>query len=67
MKSSIAVKTKDSVYIRRSEYLRLKKLDKRFADFFAYIEYLADIREARKEVKLGKIISQEKLFKQLGF
>jgi len=67
MKSSVAVKTKDSVYIPRSEYLRLKKLDKRFADFFAYIEHLADIREARKEVKLGKIVSQEKLFKQLGF
>ena len=67
MKSSVAVKTKDSVYIPRSEYLRLKKLDKRFADFFAYIEHLADIREARKEVKLGKIVSQEKLFKEFGF
>ena len=66
MKSSITVKMKDSIYIPKTEYLRLKKLDKRFADFFAYIEHLTDICDARKEVKQGKVISQEKLFKQLG-
>lgn len=67
MKSSVAVKIKDSISIPKTEYLRLKKLDRRFADFFMYIEHLTDIRDARKEVKQGKVISQEKLFKQLGF
>ena len=28
--------------------------------------YLADIKDARKEVKAKKVISQEKLFKRLG-
>ena len=59
--------TRDRITIPKIEYLRLKKLDKRFQEFFTYIENLIDIKEARKEVKQGKIISQEKLFKQLGF
>lgn len=58
---------KDKIIIPKSEYLRLKKLDERFQEFFAYVENLMDIKEARKEVKQGKIISQGKLFKQLGF
>lgn len=58
---------KDRVIIPKTEYLRLKKLDKRFQDFFTYFEYLTDIKKARKEVEQKKIISQKKLFKQLGF
>ena len=57
---------KNTVSIARHEYIRLKKLDERFSVFFAYLEHLLDIREARKEVKKGKFIAQEKLFKRLG-
>jgi len=57
----------DNVAIPKNEYLRLKKLDKRFKDLLSYFEHLSGIREAREEVKQGKMISQEKLFKQLGF
>ena len=58
--------TKDKIFIPKVEYNRLKKLDEHFRDFWIYIENLIDIREARKEVRQKKIISQEKLFKQLG-
>ena len=61
------VTLKEKVSIPKSEYLRLKKLDERFREFFLYVENLMDIREARKEVKNRKVISQEKLFKRLGF
>ena len=57
---------KDKVSIPRIEYLRLKKLDERFRDFFAYLEDLMDIREAREQVKQKKVISQKKLFKRLS-
>lgn len=56
----------DTITIPKTEYARLKKLDKRFKDFFAYIEYLMDIRESRKEIKKKKVVPQEKLFKDLG-
>lgn len=56
----------DTIIIPKTEYARLKKLDKRFKDFFAYIEYLIDIKEAREEIKKKKIVPQEKLFKELG-
>lgn len=59
--------TKNKVSISKTEYLRLRKLDERFRDFWAYLEYLIDIRDAREEVKQKKVISQEKLFKNLGF
>jgi hypothetical protein len=58
---------KDKVSVPRMEYLRLKKLDEHFKDFWFYIEHLVDIRQARERVKRGKVISQEKLFKKLGF
>lgn len=60
-------KAKEEIVIPKTEYSRLKKLDRRFGDFLAYMEYLMDIRDARREVKQKKIIPQEKLFKQLGF
>ncbi|MEK7481783.1 MAG: hypothetical protein AAB607_00235 [Patescibacteria group bacterium] len=58
---------KNKVSISKTEYRRLKKIDEHFKDFLAYLEHLMDIREAREEVKQKKVISQEKLFKQLGF
>ena len=57
---------KNRVSIRKSEYLRLKKMDERFRDFFAYIENVIDVREARKQITQKRVVSQEKLFKQLG-
>jgi len=65
--ANTSIATKNKVFIPKAEYLRLKKLDERFKDFWFYLEYLMDIREARGEVKQKKVISQEKLFKQLGF
>ncbi|MEK7574346.1 MAG: hypothetical protein AAB514_02330 [Patescibacteria group bacterium] len=58
--------TMDRISIPKTEYRRLKNLDKHFRDFWLYLENLMDIREAREEVKQKKTISQEKLFKQLG-
>lgn len=63
----MATITKEKITIPKTEYLRLKKLDERFKDFLAYLENLMDIREAREEIKQNKVISQEKLFKHLGF
>ncbi len=57
---------KDTVSIRKSEYLRLKKIDERFRDFFTYMEDVIDVREARKQIAQKRMVSQEKLFKQLG-
>ena len=65
MANQIAVKEKISIL--KTEYLRLKKLEEHFKDFWEYMEHLMDIREAREEVKKKKIIPQEKLFKKLGF
>ena len=61
------ITTKEKISIPKTEYLRLKKLEERFKDFWAYLENLMDIREARREIKQKKIISQEKLFKKIGF
>lgn len=58
---------KDRVSVPRMEYFRLKKLDERFRDFWLYMEHLLDIRQAREQIKGKKVISQEKLFRKLGF
>jgi len=54
------------VSIPKTEYLRLKKLDKRFAEFLKYFEHAKDISIARREIKNRKTISQEQLFRKLG-
>ncbi|MBI4117265.1 MAG: hypothetical protein HY451_01075 [Parcubacteria group bacterium] len=54
------------VKIPREEYFKLKKLQKNFEAFWSYLKHLRDIEEAREDVKKGKTISQEKLFKQAG-
>ena len=56
----------ETVTIPKTEYIRLKKLNKRFEEFWAYLEHITEIKEAREEVKKKKVISQEKLFKNLG-
>lgn len=63
---SATTKTREKVFIAKTEYLRLKRLDRHFHGFFTYLENIAAIRDARKEVKQKKVISQEKLFEQLG-
>jgi len=62
----MAAATKDIISIPRAEYTRLKKLDTRFRDLFAYMEHIAEIREARKDVRSKKLTSQEALFRRLG-
>lgn len=62
----MATRTKNYISVPKAEYLRLKKVDKRFRDFLSYAEHLQDIREAREKVKQGKTISQEELFRRLG-
>ena len=58
--------TAKKVLVSKDEYQRLKRLDKRFKDFFAYLEYLGTIEKARKEKHSKRGVEQEKLFKQLG-
>jgi len=64
---NIAAVTKNKISVPRTEYLRLKKFEKRFGDLLAYLENIMDIRQAREEIKQKKAVPQEKLFKQLGF
>lgn len=56
---------KNYIKIPKEEYFKLKKLQKYFEKFVEYFEHLQDIKKAREEVRLGKTISQEKLFKEL--
>ena len=58
---------KEKISIPKVEYLRLKRIETRFRDFWEYIEHLSDIKESREDIKKNKVISQEKLFKKLGF
>jgi len=58
--------TKEKICIPKAEYSRLKKIDERFSDFWAYFKNLMDIRDAREEIRQKKVISQEKLFRQFG-
>ena len=64
---SNGVATQRKISIPKAEYIHLKKLEARFGAFLKYFEYVNDIREAREEVKSGKLIAQEKLFRKLGF
>ncbi len=63
----MAAITKDKISISKTEYARLKKVDAYFRHFWEYMKNLIEIQEARKEIKNSEVISQEKLFKQLGF
>ncbi len=55
------------VTLAKNEYLRLKSLDQRFGRMLSYFAHCADIATARQEARDGKVISQDKLLKQLGF
>lgn len=59
--------TKTRISVPRDEYMRLKKIEARFRDFWAYMEHIAEIGESRNQIKQKKVISQERLFKRLGF
>ncbi len=62
------LKTAVKTFIRvpKDEYHQLKQLQKRFGQFLNYAEHMSDIRKARRDIKAGRTISQEKLFKKLG-
>ena len=54
------------VKIPKDEYIRLKKLQNHFDGFWGYMSRLRDIEEARDDLKQGKTVSQEELFKKFG-
>ncbi len=54
------------VKIPREEYFKLKKLQKNFETFWNYLRHLRDIEEAREDIKRGRTVLQENLFKQMG-
>jgi hypothetical protein len=54
-----------TITIPETEYERLKNLDERFNEFVEYMEHIRDIKEAREEIKQGKGIPQEEVFKEL--
>lgn len=58
--------TKNYIRIHKEEYTKLKQLQKHFEVFWKYFTHLKDIEEARKDIKTGRTISQEELFKKLG-
>ena len=58
--------SKSYIKIKRDEYVHLKKLQKKFELFWDYVMHLKDIEIARNEVKAGKTITQEQLFRRLG-
>jgi len=64
--NSIDIDIEKEVRVPEKEYLRLKRLENKFQLFWGYLEHLVDIREARKQIKQGEVIEQEKLFKELG-
>jgi len=57
---------KNYIKIPSDEYARLKKLAQFFDSFWGYIQHLRDIQEAREEVRGGKTIKQEELFRKFG-
>lgn len=54
------------IRISKREYLKLKRLQKNFDAFLEYFEHIRDIKEARQDVKAGRVIPQERLFAELG-
>lgn len=64
----LKVKTleKKTILIPKREYERLKHLDTRVGRWVTYLDYLQDIRDARREIKTGIVVSQSNLFRKLG-
>ena len=54
-----------NIQVPKSEYLRLKRIDKQFGAFLSYAAHLVDIRKARDEARAGQLISQVALFRRL--
>jgi len=63
MNTVAAAKAKGKVTLTRNEYVRLKNVDQHFGRLLSYFAHCADIATARQEVKDGKVINQDKLFK----
>lgn len=59
--------TQNTIVIPTTEYNYLKKIEQSFEKFFGSFEYLKKIEKARKEIKGRQYISQELVFKKLGF
>lgn len=61
------VATREYVKVVKSEYTRLKQLEKRFGNFLRYAQHVKDIDAARKSFKKYGAIPQEEVFKKFGF
>jgi len=59
--------TKNNIIIPVNEYNYLKRIEKSFEQFFSSFGHLKDIEKARKEIKKKQYLSQDILFKKLGF
>ena len=54
------------VRVPKGEYLRLKRVDKRYRVLLTYVRHLEDIRKARRDVRMRRVLLQERLFRTLG-
>lgn len=54
------------VKIEKSEYAKLKQLEKCFGDFLRYAQHIKDIETAREDYRQGRYEPQEEVFKKLG-
>jgi len=55
--------------VKEQEKLRkmIEKNDQRLVLLKRYMEYVKTVAKSREEIKRGKLIPQEKLFRELGF
>lgn len=57
--------TQMSIQVPRSEYVRLKRVDRQFGAFLSYAAHLLDIKKAREDASAGRLIPQTALFRRL--
>ena len=62
----VKILEKKVVSIPKLEYERLKHLDHRVGRWVTYLDYLQDIQNARRGIKMGTVVSQDNLFRKLG-
>ncbi|MEK7170373.1 MAG: hypothetical protein AAB767_03740 [Patescibacteria group bacterium] len=59
-------RTTANVKVLKSEYARLKRIDRQFGALLSYASNLLDIKKTREDATAGRLISQEALFRTLG-
>ena len=61
-----ARRTQRIVRVPAGEYRRLKLVDKRYQELLIYVRHLEGVRKARRDVRAGRVVPQERLFRSLG-